>query len=159
MITLNLKCCIFPYKNAGAFDGFGCDEVIKWARANTKTPGALTHKPTTPVWLQVKQAVHSQCSVSLGCSLKSLSWWKIPGRGQKSCEARPKSEGTEEERQKAERFPPAFRICTQVLEDSFYCIKRYLQVTHFWTPCSYHHIQDKITQEKASLTFFEFLCN
>lgn len=29
MITPNLNCCIFPYKNAGAFDGFGCDEVIK----------------------------------------------------------------------------------------------------------------------------------
>lgn len=115
IITLNLNCYIFPHKNAGAFNGFNRDGVIKRARANARTAGAgaPTNKPSTPVWLQIKHAARSQCSGSLECRLKFYLDEKNLWERAKSWEARPNSERTEEEKLKGEAFPPVFRLCIQ----------------------------------------------
>lgn len=174
IITLNLNCYIFPHKNAGAFNGFNRDGVIKRAGANGRTAGAgaPTNKPSTPVWLQIQHA--ARCSLTVqrqpGMSPQVLSWWKkISGREQKVGKLDQIVRGQRKKSWRERRFHQSLGSVYRDLLVTylpifrrsllFWCSKRYLQVTHVWTLCPDHHIQAKITRKKASVTFFEVLCN
>lgn len=83
IITLNLNCYTFPHKNAGTFNGFSRDEVIKGAGADARTAraGAPTNKPSTPDFRLNTLLVHS-AAAAWNVASSSILMKKISGREQ-----------------------------------------------------------------------------